>query len=292
MGENVAAAWATRRSVRPLKIRFLSNQNVGKYTMTTATQPREATKNSSIQAMIATSVRTFGPSSVLTYPKPTSDRADAKMTARSALRTHGLQPLALLALLAAICLATLWAPPAGRTSWLLEVTPGLILVLWLAASYRTTPLSHWVYTGVFLHVLILIYGGCYTYALTPLGNWAKAEFHLARNDYDRIGHVALGVFPVFLTREVLLRKTQLVRGFWLAFLSVCVVVSFAAFWELLEWWTTLLVASNVGQAFLGAQGDVWDAQWDMFMALVGAIVALLVGARGHDASMARVPYPA
>ena len=213
------------------------------------------------------------------------------MTANAALRTHGRQPLVLLALLAAICLTTLWAPPAGRTSWLLEVTPGLILVLWLGVTYRRTPLSHWVYAGVFLHVLILIYGGCYTYALTPLGNWAKQAFHLVRNDYDRVGHVALGVFPVFLTREVLLRKTALVRGFWLSFLSVCVVFSFAAFWELLEWWTTLLVASDVGQAFLGSQGDIWDAQWDMFMALVGAIVALLVGSRAHDASMARVPYP-
>ena len=144
--------------------------------------------------------------------------------------------------------------------------------------------------GVFLHVLILIYGGMYTYALTPLGNWAKSAFHLSRNHYDRVGHVALGVFPVFLTREILLRKTPLVRGFWLSFLSVCVVFAFAAFWELLEWWTTLLVASDVGAAFLGSQGDVWDAQWDMFMALLGAIAALLLGSRAHDRSMARVPY--
>jgi putative membrane protein len=213
------------------------------------------------------------------------------MTSKSALRAHARQPLVLLALLAAICLATLWAPPAGRTSWLLEVTPGLVMVAWLGAIYRRTPLSHWVYAGVFLHVLILIYGGCYTYALTPLGNWAKVTFHLARNHYDRVGHVALGVFPVFVTREVLLRKTALVRGFWLSFLSVCVVFSFAAFWELLEWWTTLLVASDVGQAFLGSQGDIWDAQWDMFMALLGAIGALLVGSRAHDSSIARVPDP-
>jgi len=212
------------------------------------------------------------------------------MTSKTALRAHGRQPLLLLALLAAICLATLWSPPAGRMSWLLEVTPGLILVLWLGVSYRRTPLSHWVYAGVFVHVLILIYGGYYTYALTPLGNWAKVALHLARNDYDRVGHVALGVFPVFLAREVLLRKTPLVPGFWLSFLSVCVVFSFAAFWELLEWWTTLLVASDVGQAFLGAQGDIWDAQWDMLLALLGAVLALLVGTRAHDASVARVPF--
>jgi putative membrane protein len=207
------------------------------------------------------------------------------------LAEHARQPLVLLILLVATCAATLWAPPAGRQSWFLEVTPGLLMVGALVITYRRMPLSHWVYAGVFVHVLILIYGGCYTYALTPLGNWAKETFHLSRNHYDRIGHVALGVFPVFLTREILLRKTPLGRGGWLAFLSVCVVFAFAAFWELLEWWTTLVVASDAGIAFLGSQGDVWDAQWDMFLALLGALGALLLFSRAHDRFMARVPYP-
>jgi putative membrane protein len=197
-----------------------------------------------------------------------------------------------LGILGVICAATLWAPPAGRTSWFLEVTPGLLMVLCLGLAYPRMPLSHWVYAGVFVHVLILIYGGYYTYALTPLGNWAKETFHLARNHYDRIGHLALGVFPIFMTREILLRQTPLVRGGWLSFLSVSVVFAFAAFWELLEWWTTLVVAGDTGIAFLGSQGDVWDAQWDMFLALLGAIVALLVAAGAHDRSIARVPYPA
>ena len=208
-----------------------------------------------------------------------------------ALKAHARQPLALLLVLSLVCIATLWAPPAGRTSWFLEVTPGLLMVLWLTVAYRSMPLSHWVYAGVFTHVLILIYGGCYTYALTPLGNWAKEAFDLSRNHYDRIGHVALGVFPVFMAREILLRKTPLVRGGWLSFLSVAVVFAFAAFWELLEWWTTLIVAGDTGTAFLGSQGDVWDAQWDMFLALLGAIVALLLGSRVHDRFIARVPYP-
>jgi putative membrane protein len=205
------------------------------------------------------------------------------------LEQHARLPLTLLCVLVLVCLATLWAPPAGRTSWFLEVTPGLLMVLALGVLYPRLPLSHWVYVGVFVHVLILIYGGCYTYALTPLGNWAKETFHSSRNHYDRVGHVALGVFPVFMTREILLRRTPLPRGAWLAFLSVCVVFAFAAFWELLEWWTTLLVASDTGAAFLGSQGDVWDAQRDMFSALLGAMAALLVGSRAHDRSMARVP---
>lgn len=207
----------------------------------------------------------------------------------TALRRHARLPLALLALLAVISIATVWSPPAGRTSWCLEVGPGLLEIAGLIALYRRLPLSHFVYVGVFLHVLVLIYGGYYTYALTPLGNWAKDAFHLARNHYDRVGHVALGVFPGFLTREVLLRRTPLQRGGWLFFLVCSVVLALAAFWELLEWWTALVAAPEVGVAFLGSQGDVWDAQWDMLLALVGVAVAVPLFARVQDRSMARVP---
>jgi len=205
------------------------------------------------------------------------------------LKQHARLPLALLSAFGLIAALTLWAPPAGRTSWWLEVGPGILGIGTLIALYPRLPLSHWVYVGVFLHVNILVYGGYYTYAATPLGDWAKESFHLARNHYDRVGHLALGVFPSFVTREVLLRRTPLVRGGWLYFLVLSVVLAVAAFWELVEWWVTLLVAGNVGQAFLGSQGDVWDAQWDMVLALVGAAVALPLGARFHDRSMARVP---
>jgi putative membrane protein len=195
----------------------------------------------------------------------------------------------LLGLAALVCVATFWAPVAGRTSWLLEVGPGLVGIVVLTATFRRFPMSHWVYVGTFVHLLILIYGGYYTYAATPLGNWARDTFHLARNHYDRVGHVALGVFPAFVTREVLLRLTPLRRGGWLLFISVSIVFAVAAFWELLEWWVALLVASDVGTAFLGSQGDPWDAQWDMFLALVGALVALPVFGRLHDRSMDKLP---
>jgi putative membrane protein len=206
-----------------------------------------------------------------------------------ALRGHARVPLVLLGALALICLATLWAPPAGRVSWALEVGPGLALVAFMIATYRRLPLSHFVYVGTFLHVLVLIYGGYYTYALTPLGNWAKEAFHFSRNHYDRVGHVALGVFPAFFTRELLLRRTPLRRGGWLFFLVTSVILALAAFWELLEWWTTLVVAGDVGQAFLGSQGDIWDAQWDMFLALLGSMIALPLLGRAHDRSIAKVP---
>ena len=205
------------------------------------------------------------------------------------LRRHARLPLALLGLLTLISLSTLWAPPAGRTSWFLEVGPGLLEVAVLLMVYRRLPLSHLVYVAIFLHIQILIYGGYYTYALTPLGNWAKQTFHLARNHYDRIGHVALGVVPSLLTREVLLRCTPLKRGGWLFFLVCSVVLAFAAFWELLEWWTAVLAAPDVGTAFLGSQGDVWDAQWDMLLALIGALVTLPLLSSSHDRSMAKVP---
>ena len=197
-------------------------------------------------------------------------------------------PLVLLCIVVAVCIATVIDPPAGRFSWLLEVGPGLAGIFVLIAVSRRFPMSHMAYFCVFLHMFILIYGGYYTYAETPLGNWAKEAFDLSRNHYDRVGHIALGVFPVFIIREVLLRKTPLLRGGWLYFIVLSIVLAVAAFWELLEWWVALLVASDVGTAFLGSQGDIWDAQWDMFLALLGAAVVLPILSGYHDRSMARI----
>lgn len=211
--------------------------------------------------------------------------ADAPSTSRE----HARLPLALLAVLALVSVGTLIHPPAGRTSWLLEVGPGLVGIAVLIGVYRRFPMSHIVYIGVFVHTLILIWGGYYTYALNPFGAWAQQAFHLSRNHYDRLGHFALGFFPALTIREVLLRRTPLQRGGWLTFIVLSIVLAIGAFWELVEWWTTLLVASDVGQAFLGSQGDVWDAQWDMLMALIGAAITLPLMSRLHDRSMARVP---
>lgn len=217
--------------------------------------------------------------------------APALPAVEATLREHARVPLALGAILLVVCAASVAYAPAGALSWSLEVGPGLLLVAALAVLYPRLPLSHFAYACVFLHVLVLDYGGIYTYALTPLGNWARDAFDLSRNHYDRVGHVALGVFPAFVAREVLLRKTPLRRDGWLFFLVLSIVLAVAAFWELLEWWTTLFVAADVGQAFLGSQGDPWDAQWDMFLALAGAAVALPLLSRRQDGSMARVPVP-
>ncbi len=204
------------------------------------------------------------------------------------LRAHARLPLILTAVLLLICAATAWDPPSGRLNWALEVGPGLAMVVAFGAVYKRFPVTHLTSVFIFLHILILIYGGYYTYALTPLGEWAKEAFGFSRNHYDRVGHVALGFFPAITIREVLLRQTPLRRGGWLFFLVTSVALAIGAFWELIEWWTTLLVASDVGQAFLGSQGDIWDAQWDMFLAWVGAGVSLLLFGKLHDRSLKAV----
>jgi putative membrane protein len=197
-------------------------------------------------------------------------------------------PLGLLALVTPILVVTLIFCRAGRLTWGLEVAPALLGFVALALTYKRFRLSDFCYVCVFLHTLVLVYGGTYSYAETPLGNWAKETFHLARNHYDRVGHLALGFFPASIIKETLLRATPLRRGGWLTFLVLSVVLAIAAFYELVEWWSTYLVAPDIGQAFLGSQGDPWDTQWDMLLGLVGGVLGLVALRRVHERSMARL----
>jgi putative membrane protein len=177
--------------------------------------------------------------------------------------------------------------PHDRLTWLLEVFPILIGVPVLVATYRRFPLTPLAYYLIFAHALILMLGGHYTYERVPLGYWAQNLFHLARNNYDRLGHFAQGFVPAILAREVLLRRSPLVRGKWLFFLVTCVCLAISAGYELVEWWTAA-AGGSAADAFLGTQGDPWDTQWDMFTALLGAIVAQLALARVHDRQLARL----
>jgi len=197
-------------------------------------------------------------------------------------------PVGLLALVTPILMLTLIFCRAGRLNWLLEVAPALLGYVALEATYRRMRLSDFCYVVVFLHTLILVYGGYYTYAEAPLGNWAKATFHLSRNHYDRVGHFALGFFPVSIIKEVLLRATPLRRGGWFTFIVLSVVLAIAAGYEFIEWGSTYVVAPDIGQAFLGSQGDPWDAQWDMLLGLIGGVVGFTTLAPLHDRSMAKV----
>lgn len=177
--------------------------------------------------------------------------------------------------------------PRDRFTWLLEVAPVLLGLPLLAWSYRRFPLTPLLYRLLLLHGFILMLGGHYTYAEVPAGFWVRDALGLERNHYDRLGHFAQGFVPAILAREVLLRLSPLRRGRWLSFLVVCVCLAFSAFYELIEWWTAAATGEGA-TAFLGTQGDPWDTQWDMFLALLGAITSQGLLARVHDRQLERV----
>jgi putative membrane protein len=191
----------------------------------------------------------------------------------------------LIATIVALIVSRVGALEPG--TWLLEVAPILIVAPILVLTARRFPLTPLVYRLLFVHALILMLGGHYTYAKVPLGFWAQDAFGLARNHYDRLGHLAQGFVPAMLAREVLLRRSPLTRGKWLGFLVVCVCLALSATYELIEWLAAVL-GGSAADAFLGTQGDVWDTQWDMFMALIGATSALLLLSRVHDRQIARL----
>ena len=194
--------------------------------------------------------------------------------------------LALLAALLAAVTAWSWHQPADRLTWWLEAFPVVVAVPLLIATRGSFPLTRLLYWLIALHATILLVGAHYTYAQVPLGFWMQETLGLARNHYDRIGHLAQGFIPAMVAREILLRKRVLVPGGWLFFLVCCFVLALAATYELLEWWTAV-IAEEGAIAFLGTQGDVWDTQWDMLLALIGALAALLTLTPVHDRQLAQ-----
>ena len=184
--------------------------------------------------------------------------------------------------------------PHDYFTWFLEVAPIFMGLPLMLAVQRRFPLSSLLLGLLWLHCVILILGGHYTYARVPLGEWARGWFGWTRNNYDKLGHFAQGFVPAILTREILLRTSPLRdRGEgrpsrWLSFLVVSVCLAFSAFYELVEWFTAV-TSGAAADDFLGTQGDPWDTQTDMLMALIGAIVALLVLPRWHDRSLAQLP---
>lgn len=176
--------------------------------------------------------------------------------------------------------------PFDRATWLLEVAPvlGVLPLLWFTRrSHPFTPLLYWL---VLAHCVVLIIGGAYTYARVPLGFALQDVLHLARNPYDRIGHFMQGFVPAMAAREILLRGKHVRPGRMLAFLSLCVVMTVSSCYELIEWLVAVLIDQGADE-FLGTQGDVWDTQWDMFMALVGGSASLLVLSRWQDRQLQR-----
>ena len=187
-----------------------------------------------------------------------------------------------LVLLATFAAVFTWSAirPHDYFTWFLEVFPAVAGVGLLLATYRRFRFTNLVYVLVTIHAIILVIGGHYTYAEVPLFNWLRDTLHLARNNYDKVGHFAQGFVPAMVTREILLRTSPLRPGRWLSFLVVSVCLALSAFYELVEWW--IAVATGGAQAFLGTQGYVWDTQSDMLFALVGATISILLLTRRHD----------
>jgi putative membrane protein len=204
------------------------------------------------------------------------------MTPRSSRYELGL----LLSLVVLLVLSGIH--PHDYFTWVLEVFPVLIgvpILIWVYPRFRFTRL---VYSLLWLHAIILMVGGHYTYAQVPLGFWMESALGFARNHYDRIGHLTQGFVPAILAREILLRKTPLRSRAWVFFLVTCVCLAVSACYELVEWGTAVATGS-AADAFLGTQGNPWDTQWDMLLALIGAVTAQATLSRLHDRQIAALP---
>jgi putative membrane protein len=187
----------------------------------------------------------------------------------------------------AIALVASGIAPFDRVTWFMEVLPVLIVWPVLYATRASFPLTTLLYVLVCVHGLILIYGGAYTYARVPAGFVLQDWLGFERNPYDRIGHLAQGFIPAIVAREILIRVFRIAPGKLLFFLVTCIALAVSAFYELIEWWSALALGQGAHE-FLGTQGDEWDTQWDMFLALCGAVVAQLGLAHNHDRQIAKL----
>lgn len=194
-----------------------------------------------------------------------------------------------LALLLSGAAILIWSGirPRERLTWLMEVAPVLIGGAVLAATYRRFTFTSLAYVLMWVFAVVLMVGGHWTYAEVPVGNWVRDALHLKRNHFDRFGHLLQGFVPAMVAREVLLRTSPLRPGKWLFFIVVCVALAVSAAYELFEWGYAV-VAGGAAESFLGSQGDPWDAQWDMFLALCGAILSQLALARSHDGQLRKI----
>lgn len=188
---------------------------------------------------------------------------------------------------AALAVAASGVGPKDRATWWMEVAPVLLAVPILWATRRRFPLTPLLYGLVAVHACVLSLGGHYTYAEVPLGFWVRDALGLARNHYDRVGHLMQGFVPALVAREVLLRTSPLRPGRWLFTLVTAMALAVSAVYELVEWWAALLLGQGA-DAFLGTQGDPWDTQWDMFLAFTGALLAQALLARVQDRQLAPI----
>ncbi len=181
--------------------------------------------------------------------------------------------------------------PADRFIWMLEAFPAILGAIVLIAVYSRVKLTDLVYGLIWLHALVLLVGAHWTYSEVPLFDWLQSEFGLARNYYDRVGHFFQGLVPAMIAREIFIRGGVVHGRRWLFFLVCCVVLAISATYEFFEWWVAV-ATGTAADAFLATQGDVWDTQWDMFLALSGAIVVQPLLGTSHDRQLAQFRKPA
>lgn len=202
-----------------------------------------------------------------------------------------LQRDTLNAALAAIVVSALLVSgiaPHDRPTWLMEVAPVIIALPLLILTRRSYPLTALLAVLIALHALVLIVGGAYTYAKVPFGFWLQDVLGTARNPYDKIGHFMQGFVPALIAREILIRGHHVAGRRMTAFLCVCIAMAISASYELIEWAAALLMGQGADE-FLGTQGDPWDTQSDMFMALIGSMSAIVALGKWHDRQLAQLP---
>ena len=188
--------------------------------------------------------------------------------------------LTLLSIGIAVLIWSGWKPHDYFT-WILEVFPAIIAGIALTMIYPRFQFTNVVYALILVHAIILMIGGHYTYAEMPAFNWLRDTFGLARNYYDRVGHFAQGFVPAMIAREILVRNRAVNGRHWLFFIVACIALAISACYEFVEWWVAV-ASGTAAESFLATQGDVWDTQWDMFVALCGAVLALVTLSGVHD----------
>ena len=187
-------------------------------------------------------------------------------------------------LLIVVGIVFIWSvfKPANFLTWVAEVSPAVVVLVIAIATYKKFRLTSLSYFIIAILSILTFIGGHYTYEEVPLFNWIKDEFHLNRNHYDRFGHFLKGL-SVIVVRELLIRLTPLTKGNWLFGIATSIMLAIAALYEIIEWLSTKFpIGGQANKDFLGMQGDMWDAQWDMSLALIGSILSLLIFSKLHN----------
>jgi putative membrane protein len=196
-------------------------------------------------------------------------------------------PLVLLAIVLVFWVWSAINPHDTYLTWFLETFPFMITLPVMLLTYKRFPLTSLTYTLIAVHAMILMLGGHYSYAKVPLGFWMEDWFGWTRNNYDKIGHLMQGFGPFIYVREIIARTSPLKRGKWLGFISIAVPLAFSALYEIIEWLASLSNPTDT-EAFLGTQGYIWDTQTDMFLCLVGSILALILLTKLHNRCLSRI----